>query len=73
MAPPCVVLVINDNPYGLMVALSSVCPYTMLELHSVGFKVDAIKISIILLKQQTIDGEDLSNQILDISAVKMIR
>jgi hypothetical protein len=25
MEPPCVVLIINDNPYGLMVALSYVC------------------------------------------------
>jgi hypothetical protein len=35
-----VVLVINDNPYGLMVALSYVCrtcPFTMLETF-VGFK-----------------------------------
>jgi hypothetical protein len=23
--PPCVVLVINDNPYGLMFALSYIC------------------------------------------------
>jgi hypothetical protein len=23
--PPCVVLVINDNPYGLMFALSHIC------------------------------------------------
>jgi hypothetical protein len=23
--PPCVVLVINDNPYGLMIALSYIC------------------------------------------------
>jgi hypothetical protein len=23
--PPCVILVINDNPYGLMFALSSIC------------------------------------------------
>jgi hypothetical protein len=39
---PCVVLVINDNPYGIMVALSYMwfqgCPYTMLEPY-VGFKV----------------------------------
>jgi hypothetical protein len=36
-----VVLVINDNPYGLMVALSYMCrtcPQTMLEPY-VGFKV----------------------------------
>jgi hypothetical protein len=38
---PCVVLIIDDNPYGLMVALSYMCrtcPYTMLEPY-VGFKV----------------------------------
>ena len=34
--PPCVVLVINDNLYGLMVALSYICrfgPYALLDLH----------------------------------------
>ena len=34
--PPCVVLVINDNLYGLMFALSYTCrfgPYAMLDLH----------------------------------------
>ena len=39
--PPCVVLVINDNLYGLMFALSftcRICPYAMLEPY-VGFKV----------------------------------
>jgi hypothetical protein len=38
---PCVILVINDNPYELMVALSYMCrtcPLTMLEPY-VGFKV----------------------------------
>jgi hypothetical protein len=38
---PCVVLVINNNLYGLMFALSYICrtcPYTMLEPY-VGFKV----------------------------------
>jgi hypothetical protein len=41
MEPPCVVLVIDDNPYRLMVTPSYVCrtyPYTMLEPY-VGFKV----------------------------------
>ena len=41
MEPPCVVLVINDNPYGLMVALSYMCrscPQAMLE-RLVGVKV----------------------------------
>ena len=41
MEPPCVVLVINDNPYGLMFALRftyRICPYAMLEPF-VGFKV----------------------------------
>ena len=36
MAPPCVVLVINDNLYGLMVALSypcRACPLAMLVHH----------------------------------------
>ena len=36
MVAPCVVLVINDNPYILMVALSYTCrfgPYVMLDLH----------------------------------------
>ena len=36
MVAPCVVLVINDNPYGLMVALSYICrfgPYALLDLH----------------------------------------
>jgi hypothetical protein len=39
--PPCVVLVIYDNPYGLMIALSYICmtcPYTMFEPY-VDFKV----------------------------------
>jgi hypothetical protein len=39
--PPCVVLVINDNPYGLMFALSYICrtyPLTTLDPY-VGFKV----------------------------------
>jgi hypothetical protein len=39
--PPCVVLVINDNPYGLMFASSYICrpcPQTTLEPY-VGFKV----------------------------------
>ena len=33
---PCVILVIYDNPYGLMVALSyifRICPYALLEVH----------------------------------------
>jgi len=41
MEPPCVVLVINDNPYGLMFALRltyRICPLAMLEPF-VGFKV----------------------------------
>jgi hypothetical protein len=39
--PLCVILVINDNPYGLMFALSYIymtCPYTTLKQY-VGFKV----------------------------------
>ena len=41
MEPPCVVLVIDDNPYGLMLALRftcRTCPWARLEPF-VGFKV----------------------------------
>ncbi|KAE8776021.1 hypothetical protein D1007_51408 [Hordeum vulgare] len=38
---PYVVLVIDDNPYGLMVALSyiqRICPYALLEVHLLASK-----------------------------------
>jgi hypothetical protein len=40
MEPPCVVSVIDDNPYGLMVVLSYMCKtsHIMLEPY-IGFKV----------------------------------
>jgi hypothetical protein len=41
MDPPCVVLVIDDNPFELIIALSYICrtyPYKILEPY-VGFKV----------------------------------
>jgi hypothetical protein len=44
MEPPCVILVNDENPYGLMVALSfsyRFCPYAMLVPY-VGLKVARI-------------------------------
>ena len=59
--PPYVVLVINDNLYGLMCALSYICsvgPYGMLELHMLESRLKEEDYMLIKAKCKLINIQD---------------
>ena len=59
--PPYVVLLINDNPYGLMVALTYICrfgPYALLDLHILESRLREEDYMLIKAKCELINTQD---------------